>query len=112
MWKESVGPGEGPPPHVHTREDGVFHVLEGAFTFWCDGTGTEAGPGAVVALPRGVPHRFWNSGDAPGRLLVPGGFERVFLDVEARGLDDTAAVGVLFAEYGLAFVAPPATETA
>lgn len=36
---EFVGaPGFGPPPHVHHREDELFYALEGAATFWCDGT--------------------------------------------------------------------------
>jgi len=26
-------PGGGPPPHIHTREDEWFHVLEGELTF-------------------------------------------------------------------------------
>jgi mannose-6-phosphate isomerase-like protein (cupin superfamily) len=30
-------PGEGPPPHVHGREDETFHILEGEYGFTCGG---------------------------------------------------------------------------
>ena len=29
----NVGPGNGPPPHIHHREEEQFYVLEGELTF-------------------------------------------------------------------------------
>ena len=31
MWEAIVPPGGGPPPHVHTREDEFWYVLDGTF---------------------------------------------------------------------------------
>ena len=32
-----VGPGGGPPPHVHSREEEGFYILEGEITFTING---------------------------------------------------------------------------
>ena len=33
LWEAIVPPGGGPPPHVHSREEEGFYVLEGEITF-------------------------------------------------------------------------------
>ena len=33
MWEAIVPPGGGPPPHVHSREEEAFYILEGEITF-------------------------------------------------------------------------------
>jgi hypothetical protein len=33
LVEASVPPGSGPPPHVHTREDEAFYVLDGQLEF-------------------------------------------------------------------------------
>ncbi len=33
MWEAIVPPGGGPPPHVHSREEEGFYILEGEITF-------------------------------------------------------------------------------
>lgn len=79
-----VPPGSGPPPHMHTREDEAFYVLEGTLTFHADGQSFEAGPGAWITLARGSLHRFENRGEGPARMLIlvtPAGLERFFLEV-------------------------------
>src|SRR5688572_6615069 len=40
--------GFSPPLHIHHREDESFWILEGRFTFVCDGQTSQAGPGAFV----------------------------------------------------------------
>jgi mannose-6-phosphate isomerase-like protein (cupin superfamily) len=114
VFEETVPPGDGPPMHVHGREDEVFHFLEGRFRLWCGGRSWVAGAGETVFLPRGVPHTFRNVGEGPGRKLVvvtPGGFEGLFPAVAARGLrlpDDMAELAAMAAaEYGLVFLGPP-----
>ena len=32
LWEAIVPPGGGPPPHVHSREEEGFYVLEGEIT--------------------------------------------------------------------------------
>jgi mannose-6-phosphate isomerase-like protein (cupin superfamily) len=109
-----------PPRHVHTREDEVFHVLDGDVTFELDGRRLLAGPGTSVFVPRGVPHTFRI--DSPvARLLgviAPGAFEQLFrnLSVPAgeRALPqpgtvplDIPAVMTEQARLGTEVVGPP-----
>lgn len=80
-----VSPGGGPPPHVHSREDESFYVLDGEITFATAAGAVRAGPGAFLHMPRGVPHVFRNETDRDARMLfwcTPAGFERL---VEAVG---------------------------
>jgi len=37
LWEAIVPPGGGPPPHVHSREEEGFYVLEGEITFTVNG---------------------------------------------------------------------------
>jgi mannose-6-phosphate isomerase-like protein (cupin superfamily) len=57
------------PTHVHEREDEFSYVLAGRVGVLIGDEVTEAGPGELVAKPRGVPHAFWNAGDEQARLL-------------------------------------------
>lgn len=85
----------GPPEHLHRNWDGAFIVLDGEMTFLLDGRTHLAPAGSVIFIPRGVPHTFWNAGDAPARQVTvfsPSGIEHYFRDVTrvlATGGDDT-----------------------
>ena len=71
-------PGEGVPLHVHSREDEVYYILEGAYEIQCGGRAFTAETGAMAVLPRNVPHAFRNAGKTPSRALtifIPGGFD-------------------------------------
>jgi mannose-6-phosphate isomerase-like protein (cupin superfamily) len=70
--------------HTHRNEDEYSLVLEGTIGVEVGEETFEAGPGSVVAKPRGVPHAFWNATSEPARILeliVPGGFERYFVEL-------------------------------
>jgi quercetin dioxygenase-like cupin family protein len=88
---ESVAlPQGGPPPHVHTREDETFYVLEGTFEFLAGDRTITATAGSVVYGPRGIPHTFKNVGATNGRLLVvatPAGFEEFVAEVGTPAAD-------------------------
>jgi uncharacterized cupin superfamily protein len=60
----------GSPVHTHSAEDEYSIVLSGTLTAQVGDEIVEAGPGAVVAKPRGVAHAFWNAGDEPVRFAV------------------------------------------
>ena len=66
LFEGHVPPGEGPPLHVHRREDEIFHIVEGRFRIWCGDRTWDVEPGAVVFLPKGVPHTFRNAGPGVG----------------------------------------------
>jgi len=89
----------GSPIHTHEREDEYSFVLDGRLWALVGEAVLEAGPGELVAKPRGIPHAFWNSGTEPVRfleLITPGGFEAYFFDMavplNARDLAAMAAV--------------------
>lgn len=93
----------GPPLHIHRTWDEAFHVLEGEMTFLIDGETSLAPAGSFIFIPRGIPHTFWNAGDAPARQLTifaPSGIEDYFEEVSqvmsASGEDTlTAAVALM-----------------
>jgi uncharacterized RmlC-like cupin family protein len=63
-------PGHATPYHLHHVEDEAFYVLDGEFTFVCDGRKTVVGPGGYIFLPRGIPHGIRCSGSVPSTLLI------------------------------------------
>ncbi len=70
MFTAVVTPGGGPPPHVHTREEEWFFILEGKAEFLRDGQWLEAPVGTTVHTPAGVAHTFRNPGTTPLKMLV------------------------------------------
>jgi quercetin dioxygenase-like cupin family protein len=76
-------PGGGPPPHLHTREDELFYILDGEVEFFVDDTRVPSRPGMAVWAPRDVVHTFKNVGPRPARSLVvalPCNFENFYRD--------------------------------
>jgi quercetin dioxygenase-like cupin family protein len=91
LIEASIPAGSGPPPHVHTSEDEAYYVLEGQIEVLDGERMFLAGPGSFVFIPRGVVHRFRNTGHGHARMLVlfqPAGFEE-FL----RGVGQPAEAG-------------------
>jgi mannose-6-phosphate isomerase-like protein (cupin superfamily) len=97
-------PGQGPPWHIHSREDEMFRVLAGNYRFEIGDDVIECGPATTIVAPRGVRHRWRNIGDSNGLLLfavTPGGFEGFFADIAALSSPDEASMAVLKARYGM-----------
>jgi len=79
--ENTVAPRQGPPLHIHVREDEMYYVLEGHLRFKADEQFLDAPAGSFVFIPRGTPHCFQNVGEHPARILVmftPAGMERFF----------------------------------
>jgi uncharacterized cupin superfamily protein len=73
-----VSPNNGPLPHIHSREDECFFVLEGELDFQIGDETIMARPGTFIQGPRGIAHSFRNNTQLPARMLVfitPAGFE-------------------------------------
>jgi quercetin dioxygenase-like cupin family protein len=86
-----VPPGGGPPPHIHTREDETFYVLDGEIEFLLGEELVTAGPGDFVNIPRGLVHRFRNAGSETARLILtftPAGIEKFFEETLERAPND------------------------
>jgi len=101
MWEALVPPGGGPPPHVHSREEESFYILEGEITFTIDGKPLVATAGMFANMPVGTPHSFKNESVKPARMLIsvaPAGLEKMFFEV-----------GVTLAE-GATTALPPTKE--
>ena len=121
------------PMHTHRHEDEYTYVLEGEVGVQVGDEVRVARPGDLVFKPRGIPHAFWNAGDAPARaleIISPAGFERYFLEIapllppahpgppdeqrlfavqEKYGLEmDMSSIPTLAERHGLVTGEPPA----
>ncbi|MCA9024381.1 MAG: quercetin 2,3-dioxygenase [Planctomycetaceae bacterium] len=86
-----VPPGSGPPPHIHSREEESFLVLEGEMTFQLGEERIVAGEGTFLNMPVGSLHCFKNESDQTARLLIsvaPAGLEKMFFEVGQPLADD------------------------
>jgi AraC-like DNA-binding protein/mannose-6-phosphate isomerase-like protein (cupin superfamily) len=58
LVEATLVPGNEPPPHVHSREDELFYVLEGEFDVYVGAEAFKVETGACIFLPKGPPHAF------------------------------------------------------
>src|SRR5580704_1530681 len=94
MWDAIVPPGGGPPPHVHSREEEGFYILEGEITFQIGSERLVVTAGMFANMPVGTLHSFKNESDRPARMLIsvaPAGLEQMFLEVGQPVPVDTQA---------------------
>jgi quercetin dioxygenase-like cupin family protein len=83
MWEALVPPGGGPPPHVHSREEEGFYILEGEITFTIGEKRLVASAGMFANMPVGTPHSFKNEASRPAKMLIsiaPAGLEKMFFE--------------------------------
>ena len=111
-----LAPGSEPPPHLHTREDELFYVLEGEFDVYVGKEAFKVETGECVFLPRFKPHAFvirspWLRVLA---LFSPAGLEEFLKATSVPAPDDAVApseppvvavqnVFELAARYGIQF---------
>lgn len=83
MWEAIVPPGGGPPPHVHSREEEAFYILEGEITLQIDDERLVVTAGMFANMAVGTPHSFTNASDRPAKMLItvaPAGLEEMFFE--------------------------------
>src|SRR5215475_10027396 len=83
LWEATVPPGGGPPPHVHSREEEGFYILEGEITFFIGDQRLVASAGTFANMPVGTPHWFKNESNKPAKMLIsvaPAGLEQMFFE--------------------------------
>ena len=105
-------PGQFVPVHVHPTQDEFILVLEGALELKLDGKWARAGAGDLVRMPRGVPHGYFNKGEAPARALFwvsPAGKLEALFDA-LDGLADVGEAVRLSALHEVDFLPPEAND--
>src|SRR5215210_6528701 len=91
LLENLTAPGGGPPPHVHTREDEFWFVLDGIFEIRIADEVHTVGPGGFAFAPRGTVHSFRNVAEAPSRFLVgftPAGMDGFFRESGRGATED------------------------
>jgi mannose-6-phosphate isomerase-like protein (cupin superfamily) len=58
LVEATLAPRTEPPPHVHSREDELFYVLEGEFDVYVGQEGFKVEKGECTFLPKFKPHAF------------------------------------------------------
>jgi mannose-6-phosphate isomerase-like protein (cupin superfamily) len=87
----TVLPGNGTPPHIHSREEESFFILDGEMTFQLGDDSFAAEAGTFLNMPAGSLHCFRNESGATARILVtvaPAGLERMFFEAGEPLADD------------------------
>jgi len=114
-------PGTEPPPHVHTREDELYYVLEGEVDVYVEEKGFKVKAGESIFVPRLKPHAFVVRSPRLRFLVLitPGGLETYFrtMSSPAQTLElptgaitystaDVEQAARLIAGYGIQFITP------
>jgi len=104
-----------PPPHSHSNNEELVHVLEGTLRYRVGSETRDLSPGQSMHTPRGTVHAFSNPFDHPARALIilsPDIGAQYFKDVaavaNAGGPPDKAALVAVMSRYGLVPSAPSA----
>jgi len=97
----------GAPLHVHSHDDECFYVVEGTITVRCGDERFEAGPGAFVFLPRGIPHEWDVVGTGVATVLIiaaPAGLDDFLREYHAAGAQPDDIRAQVAAKYGITFL--------
>ncbi|WP_353069056.1 cupin domain-containing protein [Tunturibacter empetritectus] len=109
VMEQLLNPGDGPPPHTHTREDEVFYIASGEFDILLGDRTIRAKAGDVLDAPRNVRHTYHCVGEAPGTIIFltyPAGIERFFAEASKIAPSDMGKLFEVAAQYGLIFEKP------
>ena len=95
LFEFAFDPESGNRLHVHSYEDEVVYVLEGAIQIRLGNEKLQTVAGGVAHLPKNIPHALYNPLKVQSRYLaiaIPGGMENFFDELseaqEAGTLDD------------------------
>ncbi len=72
-----------PPPHIHTKEDETFLILEGEVVYTAGNQTFHAKEGDVMFLPKNIQHSFKIQTEKLETLILlnPGGLENYFVEM-------------------------------
>ena len=121
LLEATLAPGSEPPPHVHSREDELFYVLEGEFDVYVGEEGLNVKTGECIFLPRLKPHAFVIRSTRLRVVILytPGGLEEAFrrMSSPAQSLEppkqaltysmsDLEQTARRFSDYGVQILSP------
>lgn len=103
---------DGPPAHIHTREDESFICLAGRLDVHLGGMDFTLGHGDYLFLPRNVVHTFRNPYAEESRVVSvvsPAGLEGYYqaLADMPPGPKDISLIKKIMAEFGIELQVPP-----
>jgi len=107
LFEVTIPPGDGPPPHVHSRESETFYVVSGELAVCDRGEWKLVPAGGAAHLPRGHLHTFANRSDEPTTFIVmarPAGIEQMFVELDALaagGRPDPRDVVAVIRNHGI-----------
>ena len=108
-WVDNVEPGVGIPPHIHTKEDEIFRVVEGEVEIMVDGQVTVLKDGDMAYAPKNVPHAWKVVGTSKAKMITsafPAGIEHMFVELSKlpEGPPDFAKVTEICGRHGIKFL--------
>jgi len=97
LFEATLVPGTEPPPHVHSREDELFYVLEGEFDVYVGEEVFNGKTGECIFLPRFTPHAFIIRSPRLRLLILfaPAGVEEAFRSMSSPAQDLNPPKGAL-----------------
>ncbi|GGG36592.1 hypothetical protein GCM10011414_02440 [Croceivirga lutea] len=109
LIEEVNPPGTMIPPHVHTKEDEIFKVLEGELEVTVGSNTTILKAGDLAFAPKNIPHSWKVVGEIPCKTILsafPSGIELMFEELGALppGKPDFPKVAAICNRYGISFL--------
>ena len=107
LFEFAFNPESGNSLHVHSYEDEVVYVLEGAIQIRLGNEKLQTVAGGVAHLPKSIPHALYNPLRTPSRYLaiaIPGGMENFFDELsvaQEAGILDDAMHKKISRKYGI-----------
>lgn len=108
-WVDDVEPGVGIPPHIHTKEDEIFRVIEGQIEIMVDGKTTVLKAGDTAFAPKNIPHAWTVVGTEKAKMITsafPAGIEIMFRELAdlPPGPPDFEKVAEICGNHGISFL--------
>lgn len=108
--RQYSGPGGGPPPHVHSKEDEFFTVIDGEFEIFDGHSWHPVDKGQTAYTLRNNPHTFRNRGNTMGCMqatVIPGGLDEYLEELSRLSMPPVMEEVVRTSDpYGISFIAP------
>ncbi|GAB3003637.1 hypothetical protein GCM10027284_21710 [Cyclobacterium sediminis] len=108
-WVDNVEPGVGIPPHVHSKEDEIFRIIEGEIEIMVGGKTSVLKAGDIAYAPKNIPHSWKVVGTNKAKMITsafPAGIEYMFQQLAdlPEGPPDFNKVAEICQKHGVSFV--------